>query len=179
MNQRLATGHNAVADRHPGKQPLAGTGRDQNPLRFDRFSTRRGLACDRCQRDRMRSRDRAFCFDIVNLVLPQQKTNALGERRGRRTAARDHPLEINADLPDADAMFLLRAANRFDRFRGVEQRLAWNTSPVKTDAAGQIALDNRDAHLELARANRSDVTAGARTNYREVVTWIRQASPRS
>ena len=109
----------------------------------------------------MRTGDRRVGLEVIDFVFLEQIEHALGELFGGGARARDHFLEIETNLADLDAVFLGRAANRVHRGGGVQQRLGRDTSPVQAYAAGAVALDDGDAHLELAGANRGDVSAGS------------------
>jgi hypothetical protein len=170
VEQGLAAGHHTVADRHPWEEPFARPGREQNPISFDRLGGWRRLAGHRPQRNCIWSRDYAFGLDVVNLVFAQQKTHAFRELVGGHAAARDHALEVDLDLADFDPVLLASATNRFHGLGRVEQRFRRDAAPVQTHAARQIALDNRHAHFELARANRGDVTARSRSDYDQVIS---------
>ena len=169
VNQRLVAGHRAVTQGHSGKELFAGAGRDENTFGLDGLGGRCGLSGDRGQSNGMRPGDSRRGLDIVDLVLAQQEAHALGELVGGLAAARDHALEIEANLAGFDAMFLGRTANRFHRLGRIEQRLGGNTSPVEADAAGQVAFDHGHAHFKLAGADRGDITAGTRADDHKIV----------
>ncbi len=167
-------GDDAVANLHPGKQSLARSGRDQNPLAFERRGGRRRFALDLAERHRMRPGDSRVSLEVVDLVFPKQVEHALGELVGRLPRPRNHLGEIEPHLADLDAVLFGGAANRIHRARRIEQRLGRNTSPIKTNAPRPIPLDHCDAHLELRRPNRGDIPARPRTNHNKVIPRIFQ-----
>jgi hypothetical protein len=174
VQERFAAGHHAVANLHPAEQPLARAGGDQDAFGLDRRRGRRRFACRLAERDAIGPRDTRAGLEQVDLVLAQQEAHTLGEFVRRLAAALDHADEIDFHFADLDTVFLGGAANRLHRLGRVEQRLGRDTSPVEANTADFLALDHRDPHLELARADRRHVAAGAGTDYRQVVSCICQ-----
>src|SRR5579875_1951367 len=117
----------------------------------------------------MRSAQSSVGFVKIDVIFLQQVADAARELVGGLARSRDDALEIDANITDLDAMLLRRAANRFHRFGGIQQRLGWDTSPVQADPARTIAFDYCNAHLELACANRRDVAARAGTDHHQVI----------
>ena len=111
----------------------------------------------------------AIGLEQIDFVLAQEKANALGKFVGGLAAASDHSFEVQLHFADFDTVLARGAPNRFHRLRGIEQRLGRNTSPIEAYSAGLVALDDGGAHLELARPDRTDVSARAGTDYCKVV----------
>ena len=116
----------------------------------------------------------ALASNRSTLFLRNEEAHALGEFVRRLAAALDHADEIDFHFADLDTVFLGGAANRLHRLGRVEQRLGRDTSPIEANTADFLALDHRDPHLELARAYRRHVAAGAGTDYRQIVSCICQ-----
>src|SRR5712692_10400781 len=167
--ERFLAGHHAVAECHAGEELFARPSGDQNSLCLDRFGLRCGLTAGGTQRDRMRTGDRGAGLEQIDFVLAQEKANALGKFVGGLSAARDHAFEVRLYFTDFDTVLARGAADRFHRLGRIEQCLGRNASPIEAYSAGLVALDDGGAHLELARPDRSDVSARAGTDYRKIV----------
>src|SRR6516225_3938896 len=98
-------------------------------------------------------------LDIIDLVLAQQESHAFGELIGGFAATCDHPFKIEANFSGFDPMLSSCAPNQFHRLGGIEQSLRRNAAPVEANPAWQIALDHRNAHFELTRADSSNISA--------------------
>ena len=133
-----------------------------------------GLPSTRRERDRMRAGDGRVGFEVVDFVFLEEIKHALGELVGGGARTRDDFGEIEADFAGLDAVFFRRAADRVHRAGGVEQRLRRDASPVEAYAAGAVALDDGDAHFQLRRANRGDISARSGANYNEVIAGVCQ-----
>ena len=70
-----------------------------------------------------------------------------------------------------DAELLELVPGLFIELRGMQQRLGRNAPDIEAGAAeGRPLLDHRHLHAELRSADRGDITARPRTDYREVET---------
>src|SRR5262245_29933458 len=106
--------------------------------------------------------------DVCDLVLAEQKADALADLVGDAAAALDHGGKIRAHLAGADPD-LLGTVKRLEDLRRAEQGLGRNTSPVEADPTEALALDARGLEAELRAADRRDVAARARADHHDVV----------
>ena len=173
-HQRLLGGNDAVANFHPRKQFLGGPSRNQNPLALERRHRRRRLAFDLAERHRMRPGNERVSLEEIDLVLAKQVKHALGKLVRRRPRPRNHFGEINPNLASFDAVLFRRPANRIHRAGRIKQRLGRNTPPIETNAPRPVPLDDSNAHLQLRRPNRRNVSARPRTNHHKVIPRICQ-----
>ena len=96
-----------------------------------------------------------------DLVLFQQMRDARRQPAGDIARAFHNSLQIDADLAaDGDAE-ILHLVDRVAQFRCAKKRLCRNAPPVQADAAKMLALDKRHLHLQLRRADRGNIAAGA------------------
>ena len=96
-----------------------------------------------------------------DLVLFQQMRDARRQTAGDIARTLHHRLQINADFTaDGDAE-ILHLINRVAQFRRAQKSLCRNASPVQANASKMLALDKRHLHLQLRRADRGNIAAGA------------------
>ena len=116
------------------------------------------------------SGDPRGALDPLDLVLLEQKLDALGQAGDDFVFARLHLVHVDADgaLADRDAPFL-DVLHHFQRVRVLEQRLGGNASPDEARAAKRL-LPLHDGHLQsqLRRSDGSDVTARSRANHHHI-----------
>src|SRR5262249_3167849 len=73
--------------------------------------------------------------------------------------ARHHLRQVDADLPDVDAMSPEVVLRGEKSLGGIEKRFAWDAADIQARSAEIFALDARDFHAQLRRANRRDIPA--------------------
>ena len=116
------------------------------------------------------SGDRRGALDPFDLVLLEQKLDALGQAGHDLVLARLHLVHVDADgaFADRDAPFL-DVLNDLERVRVLEQRLGRNAAPDQAGAAERfLLLDDRHLQSQLRRANGRDVPAGSCANDHDI-----------
>ena len=114
--------------------------------------------------------DRRSAFDPFDLVLLEQKLDALGQSRDHFVLARLHLIHVDADgaFADRDAP-LLDVLHHLQRMRVLEQGLGGNASPDQAGAAERfLFLDDGGLQAQLRRANGRDVATGSRANHHNI-----------
>src|SRR5262249_55869757 len=112
-------------------------------------------------------------LDPIDLVLPEQKLDALRQAADDAILARLHLIHIDADSrirtrAGRDAP-LLGVLDDLHRVRVLEQCLGRDAANEQTGAAQRLlALDDGDFQTELRGANRGDVAAGACADHDDV-----------
>ena len=86
--------------------------------------------------------------------------DAADQLRGNLARAFDDFGQVKAEILDADAK-RVGMFDEIDNFRRAQQSLGRNTSPVQTNPAKIIALDQRDLQPKLRRAYRRDIATGS------------------
>ena len=114
--------------------------------------------------------DAAGAVERIDLVLLEQKLDALDVAVDALVLERHHRLEIELGLADADAHLGEAVSGLLEQFGGVQQRLRGNAADIQTGAAvGRALFDHGDFHAELRRADRADIAAGTGADDNEIV----------
>src|SRR5262249_18638535 len=112
------------------------------------------------------------------LVLLEEETDAVGERLHDLRFAFHHRGQVETEPADADAVIGELVACQVEQLAGIEERLARDAADVQAGAAERGPLvDAGDAHAELGRAQRRDISAGAAADYDEVEHHIGPIGP--
>ena len=96
----------------------------------------------------------------LDLVLLEQKGDALGQAVDHLVLAAQHLLEVERDGGDLDPVIgeMRRGLDEF--FGTLQQRLRRDTADIEAGTAEHAALvDAGDLHAELRRADRRDIAA--------------------
>ena len=161
--------------RHAGEEPLARPGGDQNPLRVDGGGGRRLTVA---------ARERELSADRRRPRWPRTgRYCSCATESGRRARACRRPrgcaaitrLKSKLTSPVSIPCSLPAPLDHFHGLGGIEQRLGRDASPVEAYAAGPVALDHADPHLELAGANGRLVAAGSGSDDCQIVAVVRHS----
>ena len=108
---------------------------------------------------------------MLDVVLTQEETDASGHAVHDLPAAFDRHAVIGREIikPQAE---LIRAMNVGKDFRVFEERLGWDTTPVETNTAEGVALDDAGFQSQLGSPDGRDVTAGPTANYCYIVLGV-------
>ncbi len=165
VGQGLARGHHAHAViGQAGDRAHLAAGRDEDVLRLEEGTLL--VALD--DLDHAGGGHGGLADDVVDLVLAEERLDALGHLAGDAARALHDRGEIEADLLHADAVDV-RLLDLGVELGALEQGLGRDAAPVETGAAGALHLDARDFLAELAGANGARVARGAAADDDEVV----------
>ncbi len=114
--------------------------------------------------------DLAGALQHVDLVLLHQELDALDVAVDALLLEVHHRRQIELRRRDADAHLGEGVSGFLEHLGGVQQRLRGHAADIEAGAAQRrVLLDDGNLHAELRRADRADVTAGARADDDEIV----------
>ena len=120
--------------------------------------------------DRARGLDRALPDKGVDLVLLEEKANAIDIGGDGVVLVLHHrgKIELRLAGDHAKASEIMQGLGEF--LGCLEQRLRGNAADVEAGSAMRLALlDNRDLETELRRPDRADIAAGTSADNDEII----------
>ena len=151
----------------PGQHLGAAAGGEEDVLRLEQAAL--GFAGG--DFDQARHIDAALADDVLNLVLLEQKTDALGHLVGDRARALHDLGKIHRDFFALKAVDL-GVAHGVVKLGALEQGLGGDATPVEAGAAGALHLDAGDLAPELAGANRARVAGRPAANDDQIINVV-------
>ena len=174
--QRLGGAHDALAvEGQASERRRLAAARDQDARGLERL-----LAVPAAQHDPPRAPEPGRALDPGDLVLLEQRSDALGEAPDDAVLARHHRTEVELHPVHLDAVGAEPVARLVVEFARVEERLRGDAAHVEARAAQRpVLLDAGDAHPELGGADGGDVPARSGADHDEVVAIGRHHTSRS
>ncbi len=135
------------------------------------------LAIDEGDLDLARFHDAPCPVEVVDLVLAQQKRDAVDIALNAFILEGEHGGKVELGL-DLDAHAGEGVGGFSVTLARVQQRLRRNAADIEAGASvGRALLDHGDLHAELACADGADIAAGPRADDDKVVSHVGSLSP--
>ena len=155
-----------LVDLDAGQLRNVGAGRDDDVLGLER----RFLAVAGFDEDLARSSDPPLADDPVDLVLLEQKRDAVDVGGDGVVLVLHQRRHIEFGRADDDSQRRQFMRGLLEHFGGVEQRLRRDATDVEARAAERLhLLDHGDLHAELCRTDRAHITGGAGADHDDIM----------